>query len=88
MAIEDKTFWTNPGVDVGGIARAALENFQKGSVTQGASTITQQLIKTRLLGDEKTVTRKVRDACAQAGCALRQAGSPLAMSTVWPVRFA
>src|SRR5438034_3771969 len=34
------------------------------------------------------VTRKVRDACAQAGCALRQAGSPLAMSVVWPVRFA
>src|SRR5439155_5121967 len=62
VAIEDKTFWTNPGVDVGGIARAALENFQKGSVTQGASTITQQLIKTRLLGDEKTVTRKVREA--------------------------
>ena len=62
VAIEDKTFWTNPGVDVGGIARAALENFQKGSVTQGASTITQQLIKTRLLSDEKTVSRKVREA--------------------------
>src|SRR5438045_5874581 len=34
------------------------------------------------------VTRKVRDGCAQAGCALRQAGSPLAMSVIWPARFA
>jgi membrane peptidoglycan carboxypeptidase len=62
IAIEDKTFWSNPGVDPGGIVRAALENFRTGNVTQGASTITQQLIKTRLLGDERTVTRKVREA--------------------------
>jgi membrane peptidoglycan carboxypeptidase len=62
IAIEDKTFWTNPGVDPSGIVRAALENFQKGAVTQGASTITQQLIKTRLLGDERTLTRKIREA--------------------------
>src|SRR5213594_238129 len=62
IAIEDKSFWTNPGIDPGGILRAALENFQKGTVAQGASTITQQLIKTRLLGDERTIQRKVREA--------------------------
>lgn len=33
-------------------------------------------------------TRKVRDGSTQAGCALRQAGSPLAVSVVWPTRFA
>src|SRR5438270_4486403 len=62
IAIEDKTFWTNPGVDVGGIVRAIQVNSSSGRIAQGASTITQQLIKTRLLGDEPTVTRKIKEA--------------------------
>jgi membrane peptidoglycan carboxypeptidase len=61
-AIEDKTFWTNPGIDLGGIIRAAQANAQRGAITQGGSTITQQLIKTRLLGDEPTFTRKIKEA--------------------------
>ena len=61
-AIEDKTFWTNPGVDVGGILRAAQANALSGEISQGGSTITQQLIKTRLLGDEPTLTRKIKEA--------------------------
>src|SRR5437899_3399874 len=62
IAIEDKTFWSNPGVDVGGIVRAIQVNSSSGRITQGGSTITQQLIKTRLLGDDPTFTRKIKEA--------------------------
>ena len=62
VAIEDRSFWTNPGIDVGGILRAFTANARSGAVTQGGSTITQQLIKTRLLGDEPTLTRKIKEA--------------------------
>ena len=62
IAIEDKSFWSNPGVDFGGIVRAAQVNAARGGISQGGSTITQQLIKTRLLGDEPTFTRKIKEA--------------------------
>src|SRR5438477_3977028 len=62
IAIEDKTFWSNPGVDVGGIISAFQANASSGRITQGGSTITQQLIKTRLLGDDPTFTRKIKEA--------------------------
>src|SRR5207253_10785523 len=41
IAIEDKSFWTNPGVDVGGIIRAFQVNSASGRITQGGLTITQ-----------------------------------------------
>jgi membrane peptidoglycan carboxypeptidase len=62
IAIEDKSFWTNPGVDIGGIVRAMNANASSGTISQGGSTITQQLIKTRLLSDEPTFTRKIKEA--------------------------
>ncbi len=62
IAIEDKTFWTNPGIDIGGIVRAFNANASSGTISQGGSTITQQLIKTRLIGDEPTFTRKIKEA--------------------------
>jgi membrane peptidoglycan carboxypeptidase len=62
IAIEDKSFWSNPGIDLGGIVRAAQVNASRGGISQGGSTITQQLIKTRLLGDEPTFTRKIKEA--------------------------
>ena len=62
IAIEDRSFWTNPGVDVGGIVRAFTANARAGGIAQGGSTITQQLIKTRLLGDEPTFARKIKEA--------------------------
>src|SRR5512132_2945628 len=62
IAIEDKSFWTNPGVDIGGIIRALNANASSGTISQGGSTITQQLIKTRLLSDEPTFTRKIKEA--------------------------
>lgn len=61
-AIEDKSFWTNPGIDIGGIVRAAQANMSSGEIVGGGSTITQQLIKSRLLGDEPTFTRKIKEA--------------------------
>jgi membrane peptidoglycan carboxypeptidase len=62
VSIEDKTFWTNPGVDVAGIIRAISANQAAGRVVGGGSTITQQLIKQRLLGDDPTIARKIKEA--------------------------
>ncbi len=44
VAIEDSRFWTHEGVDVKGIFRAALVGLSSGRFSEGASTITQQLI--------------------------------------------
>jgi membrane peptidoglycan carboxypeptidase len=62
VAIEDKTFWSNPGIDPGGIVRAAQKDLASHGIEQGGSTITQQLIKQRLLGDAPTFTRKIKEA--------------------------
>jgi membrane peptidoglycan carboxypeptidase len=61
IAIEDKTFWENPGVDVGGVFRAFVENVTSGEIEQGGSTITQQLVKNRVLGAKRDLDRKVRE---------------------------
>ena len=45
IAAEDRTFWTNDGIDYQAVARAALANLEAGTIVQGASTITQQVIK-------------------------------------------
>jgi membrane peptidoglycan carboxypeptidase len=61
VAAEDRTFWTNPGIDFWGVLRAGWNNVSGGQ-TQGASTITQQYA--RLAADLKGVTfsRKLREA--------------------------
>jgi penicillin-binding protein 1A len=61
IAIEDKTFWDNPGIDLGGLFRAFVENVTSGEIEQGGSTITQQLVKNRVLGSERNLDRKVRE---------------------------
>ncbi len=64
LAAEDKTFYTNPGIDVRGIASAMLTNLiHLGSDRRpiGASTITQQVAKNFLLGNEVSLKRKVRE---------------------------
>ncbi|HET7566981.1 MAG TPA: transglycosylase domain-containing protein [Gaiellaceae bacterium] len=63
VAAEDRTFWTNDGLDYGGIARAALVNVAAGHVVEGASTITQQLVRNMYLSDVRTLDRKQREAC-------------------------
>ena len=62
IAIEDDRYWEHKGVDVKAILRAAVTNTQEGEVAQGGSTITQQYVKNALLGDEKTINRKVKEA--------------------------
>jgi membrane peptidoglycan carboxypeptidase len=65
IALEDRSFWDNPGVDARGLARAFLSNLQ-GEQVQGASTITQQLIKNTLIPlEERTqisYERKIKEA--------------------------
>jgi penicillin-binding protein 1C len=62
IAIEDKDFYKHGGVNfVGGILRALRDNLT-GQPLEGGSTITQQLVKKGLLTDERTVSRKIREA--------------------------
>ena len=61
IATEDKNFWTNPGIDMLRILRAALDDVRSGHVVEGGSTITQQLIKNLLVGNEVTVQRKLEE---------------------------
>ncbi len=62
VAIEDARFYEHKGIDIRGIARALVKNVVKGKIAQGGSTITQQLIKNRLLSGEKTFQRKVKES--------------------------
>ena len=61
LAAEDINFYSHSGLDFRGILRAVLANLKSGSLSQGGSTITQQLIKGTLLGPEKTFRRKIRE---------------------------
>ena len=61
VAAEDRTFWTNKGIDPKGILRAAFNNASGGS-TQGASTITQQYVKIFYLTQDRTWSRKAKEA--------------------------
>ncbi|MET0837391.1 MAG: transglycosylase domain-containing protein [Marmoricola sp.] len=61
IAAEDRTFYSNNGIDPKGILRAAFSNAQ-GNATQGASTITQQYVKILYLSQERTLSRKVKEA--------------------------
>jgi membrane peptidoglycan carboxypeptidase len=61
VAAEDRSFWTNPGIDIKGVLRAAFSN-ASGNNTQGASTITQQYVKILYLTSERSYKRKVKEA--------------------------
>jgi penicillin-binding protein 1A len=62
LSVEDRRFRYHLGVDPIGILRAAHRNEEAGGVVQGGSTITQQLVKMRYVGDDRTYTRKLREA--------------------------
>jgi penicillin-binding protein 1A len=65
LSIEDRRFYRHLGVDPQGILRAARVNIGAGKIVEGGSTITQQLVKLRLLaGREQTMERKLREAFA------------------------
>ena len=61
ISVEDRTFWTNDGIDIHSVFRAALANASSGAIQQGGSTITQQLVKQRILTSSRTVNRKVKE---------------------------
>jgi membrane peptidoglycan carboxypeptidase len=61
VATEDKDFWSNQGIDVVGIIRALLTNLDSGRVVEGGSTITQQLIKNLIVGNDPTIVRKLEE---------------------------
>jgi penicillin-binding protein 1A len=61
VAIEDQNFWRNAGFDITGIVRAAIADLTHGHVVAGGSTITQQLIKNALVGDQDTALRKLQE---------------------------
>jgi 1A family penicillin-binding protein len=61
IAIEDKNFYTHKGLSLRGIFRALHSDLSSDRI-QGGSTITQQLVKNTLLGPEKTLQRKIREA--------------------------
>ena len=58
VAVEDNRFYSHHGFDPTGIARAALVNIQYGQIEEGASTITQQLVKNLFLSHERSWGRK------------------------------
>jgi membrane peptidoglycan carboxypeptidase len=60
IAAEDRTFYDNNGISLGGIARAMWANV-RGQEVQGGSTITQQYVKNAHLTEERTVSRKFRE---------------------------
>jgi len=61
VAAEDKSFFQHQGLDYSSILRAAFANLRGGGIKQGASTITQQTVKSLLLSPERTFRRKIRE---------------------------
>ncbi|MDE7107489.1 MAG: transglycosylase domain-containing protein, partial [Clostridiales bacterium] len=61
IAIEDKRYYSHHGVDYKRMVSAFVSNIKSGGFNQGASTITQQLIKNTHLSNEKTLRRKISE---------------------------
>lgn len=62
IAAEDRRFLKHGGVDLLGIVRAVMVNWQAGRHVQGGSTLTQQLVKNLLVGNERSYERKIKEA--------------------------
>ncbi|MGI6245074.1 MAG: transglycosylase domain-containing protein [Pseudochelatococcus sp.] len=62
IAIEDRRFFEHMGIDPLGVARALVRNVSAGGVSQGGSTLTQQLAKNLFLTQDRTVSRKIQEA--------------------------
>ena len=64
LSAEDKTFYQHGGIDIPGLASAVIDNFRNrgtGKRARGASTITQQVAKNLVVGNERSVTRKIKE---------------------------
>ena len=62
LAVEDDRFYQHKGVNVAAITRAAVTNVSAGGIEQGGSTITQQLVKLSVVGDDQVLERKIPEA--------------------------
>jgi len=62
LAVEDRDFYRHNGVSARSVARALKANTEAGGVSQGGSTITQQLVKLTMVGNERTLSRKLKEA--------------------------
>ena len=62
VAIEDERFWEHRGVDARSVLRALYANATEGRVVEGGSTITQQYVKNEMVGSDRTMQRKLREA--------------------------
>lgn len=67
LSIEDRRFMDHFGIDVRGIGRALVRNFEAGLVVEGGSTITQQLIKLQYLDSDRTIKRRYRSSLSPFG---------------------
>jgi penicillin-binding protein 1B len=70
-AVEDRRFDQHHGIDVLAIARATFVNLSAGEIRQGASTLTQQLVRSYFLSNERSWTRKLREAFMAISLELR-----------------
>ena len=62
VAVEDRRYWEHRGVDIRGMARAVWADVRSQQIVQGGSTITQQFIKNQYTEQERTVSRKLKEA--------------------------
>ncbi|EQD76904.1 Glycosyl transferase, family 51 domain protein, partial [mine drainage metagenome] len=62
IAVEDRTFQTNWGIDPKGILRAAWVDLREHRYAEGGSTLTQELVRSYFLNDRRTLWRKLREA--------------------------
>ena len=62
IAMEDTKFFEHNGVNPDAILRAIIKDIQAGSFVEGGSTLTQQLIKNKILSNEKKLARKIKEA--------------------------
>ena len=68
VAVEDRTFWNNKGIDLKGIARVSYKYLQtNGEEVHGASTITQQLARNIYLSHEVSIERKIKEIAISIG---------------------
>src|SRR2546427_2926901 len=62
LATEDRRFYSHWGIDPIGVARAVIQNYRRGRIVEGGSTITQQLTKVLFLTPDKSLERKLKEA--------------------------
>ncbi|MEP7055954.1 MAG: transglycosylase domain-containing protein [Actinomycetota bacterium] len=67
VATEDRRFFSHDGIDMRGLARAAVNDARSGTAVEGGSTITQQLVKNTMTSKDRTLSRKVREASLAVG---------------------